>query len=689
MSNELLVELGTEEIPAAFCRRALAALEDLAVERLAAARLAHGAVTVLGTPRRLVLAVANLADRQPDLREDVVGPPTRAAYDADGNPTKAALGFAAKNGVDVADLRREEVPGKKGEYVVCTRSEQGAPTRDVLRTLLADLLRDIPWQKQMRWHWGEDAFARPVHWLVALYGGEVLPVTFLGATAGRVTRGHRFLAPGPIVLEGDVVAYQRALRKAFVIVAPDERRQAIEGELARIESETGAKVRPDPALVDEVAFLVEYPVGICGDFDEGYLDVPEEVVVSAMRSHQRYFAMSGPDGSLMNRFATIAGTVTKDTSVVKRGNERVLAARLADARFFFREDQQRSLDDWATRLDGVVFQSKLGSIGAKVARVRGLAETLGAEHGASHVGRAAALCKADLVTHMVGEFPELQGIMGARYAALANEPGPVCAAIEEHYQPKGSQDALPASVDGAVLAVADRIDTIVGCFAAGLAPTGSADPYALRRASLGVLSILLERGWHTRLGDLVDRAAEAYAGTIEVTARTRAEVLAFLRVRLRGMLVDGRSLPADCVDAALAVGCEDVPDAAMRADAVAALRERADFEPLAVAFKRVANILKGASSSGAPDASAFREDAERELWRAFDAARARVDQHLADNEYGRALDALAQLGPTVDAFFDVVLVMDEDAAVRANRLALLSTINTTFTRIADFRQLAV
>jgi glycyl-tRNA synthetase beta chain len=685
-SADLLFELGLEELPASYASRAVDQLGQLAQTRLAEARLEikdPAAITTAGTPRRLALMVRGLADRQTDVSERVVGPPVSAAFAKDGTPTKAALGFASKNGVDVSALERVEVPGKKGQYVACLRAETGRPAMEVLPGLLSGLVRDLSWPKQMRWGWLEDSYPRPVHWLVALYGGEVLPVSFAGVKAGRFSRGHRFLASGPIELEGDLDGYLKALRRGFVIADPRSRRDSVVGELRRLERETGATVREDDSLVEEVTFLVEYPVGICGQFDPGFLEVPEEVVVSAMRSHQRYFAMQGADGKIVNRFATIAGTVTRDADLVRQGNERVLAARLADARFFFTEDCKKTLEQWAEQLNSVVFQADLGSIGAKVERVRQIAARIpGAD--AQQVSRAISLCKADLVTHMVGEFPDLQGVMGGHYARLGGEQEAVCQAIPDHYLPKAAGDQLPRGDVGAVVAVADRIDTITGCFAVGLAPTGSADPYALRRAALGVLAILLDRGWSVELTDLVSWSAQAHE--VEVPA---ADVLEFFRVRLRGLLVEGRNLPADCVDAALATGFSNVPDAAARADAVAQLRSRDDFQVLATAFKRVANILKGQSTAAAPDPARFSDGSERALWAAFTDVSARVDQQLSARDYKGALTVIADLKQPVDDFFEQVLVMDKDEAVRTNRIALLATINATFTRIADFRQLAV
>lgn len=690
MPADLLLEIGTEEIPAGFLARALDDLRERVPARLADARLDATGIQVLGTPRRLVVSVAGLADKQPDLSERVVGPPAQVAFDASGAPTKAAVGFAKRNGVDVSALERGEVEGKKGEYVLCTRQEAGKSAREVLPGLLTALIAELPWPKAMRWGHGEESFVRPVHWLVALLGDEILPISFAGIHAGNQSRGHRFLAPEPVAVTSALGAYIEALRQRFVIVDPDTRRDMIEAELARVESETGARVRPDAALLAEVNHLVEYPAAVCGSFDQAFLEVPEEVIVSAMRAHQRYFALVEGAGSekLVNRFVTIAGTVTRDLGVVRAGNERVLAARLSDARFFFREDQKIPLAGRVKQLDQVVFQSDLGSIGDKCARIgtiaRSLAEAVGAD--AAHVARAALLCKADLVTQMVSEFPDLQGVMGQHYARIAGEPEPVSRAIFEHYLPRGASDVLPQSDVSAVIGIADRIDTLVGCFAVGLAPTGSADPYGLRRAALGILGLLLDRGWSVSLPTLVDWAASALAGKAQVTDGCRSDVLGFLRTRLKGLLGE---LPADCVEAALTAGFDKVPDARARAAAVASLREREDFEPLAAAFKRVANILKGERVDTAPEPSLFVEDEERMLWDAFVEIEGRVTKHLGAGDYGQALGGLAELKGPVDRFFDKVLVMDQDPRVRANRLALLGRINGTFTRIADFRQLAV
>jgi glycyl-tRNA synthetase beta chain len=691
----LLVELGCEEIPAGFLARGLVELAALAEQRLGAARLGHAGLRTVGTPRRLTLIVTDLADRQLDVSERVVGPPARAAFGPDGKPTRAAIGFAEKNGVSLDALEIAEVEGQKkgskpGEYVVATRRETGRPTAEVLPALIEELFAALPWPKSMRWPQAEIAFVRPVHWLVALYGGEVVRCRFAGVAAGRQSRGHRFLAPGPIDLDGAPHSYERALREAHVVVDPAKRRTMIEAELRRIEQETGATVRRDDDLLAEVTNLVEYPVAVAGAFDRAFLEVPEEVVVSAMRAHQRYFAMD-EGGQLAARFVTIAGTVVKDVAQVRHGNERVLAARLADAAFFFREDQKHGLEHFRARLDGVVFQKKLGTIGQKVERLRALSRALGERLTVDPAtcDRAAALAKVDLATAMVGEFPELQGAMGRRYAARKGEPEAVSLAVYEHYLPRGARDSTPSQPTGAVVGLADRLDTLVGGFAAGLQPTGSADAFGLRRAALGVLRILLDRSWRLSLVELVGLAGDALAPQIAVDAATRAQVLEFLTTRLRGYLVEAGELPADCVEAALAAGADDVVDARERVLALSRLRGRPDFEPLAAAFKRVANILKGEGDGRAPDPAAFVVDEERELWAAFEKIEARVRDSLAGRDYGAALAVMAELKAPVDRFFDKVLVMDPDDRIKQNRLALLGTIHAGFHRIADFRQLAV
>jgi glycyl-tRNA synthetase beta chain len=711
MSAELLLEIGCEEIPAKMTTRALAELPEMMNARLAAARLSHSGVSVMGTPRRLAVMVRGLAETQPDLREEVVGPPVGAAFGPDGAPTKAGLGFAQKNGVDPATLEKREVPGKKGLYAVAQRHVVGQSTRALLPELLAGLVGGIAWPKSMRWGWGEATFVRPVQWLVALYDGEVIPFSWGGVTAGRHSHGHRFLAPGAVEIASPA-GYLEAMRRAFVIVDPEVRRNVIVGELSRLERSTGLKVRPDDALIDEVVQLGEYPVGICGQFDPAFLVVPEEVIVTSMRNNQRYFAMEDAEGKLASRFVTMMMTVVKDPAVVEAGNQFVVASRLADARFFFSEDQKKPLQEWGVKLDSVVFQAKLGesarTIGDKIRRmvkiVDALAERVRCDAKVAH--RAAELCKCDLATANVGEFPELQGVMGMHYARLQHEGDGVADAIVEHYMPKGQGAALPASVEGALVALADRIDTLVGCFATGLAPSGSADPLGLRRAAIGVLQLLLDRGpgsarfaesgdgagFPLTVTELTQLGAAAFEGAVPFGHDASQALSDFFRARLRGILTD-EGLPVQDVDAALGAGlyATEPCDARLRARALgsvpAAARE---------VFKRISNILDDARAkkieiSGAvhPERFVAEGNVEHRLWDALTAARADLDAALAARDYAAVFRILVQLQPAVAAFFDKggVMVMDPDPALRDNRLSLLSAIASPFANVADLRLL--
>jgi glycyl-tRNA synthetase beta chain len=705
MSADLLFEIGCEEIPAKMLARALVELPALVEARLAGARLGHAGVRALGTPRRLAVIVKQLVDRQPDLDEEVVGPPVSAAFGADGSLTRAGQGFAAKNGVEPAALVKREVAGKKGLYVVALRKVTGQPTRGLLPALLAELAGAIAWPKSQRWGWGETTFVRPVQWLVALLGGEVVPVSWAGVTSGRHSRGHRFLANRPIEIAAPD-AYVEALRAANVVVDPEIRRDLVRAELARLERETGLGVRPDEALLDEVIHLGEYPVGVSGTFDPAYLEVPEEIIVTAMRNHQRYFAMEQSGGKLANRFATMMATIVRDPVVVQHGNEYVLASRLADARFFFADDRKKSFEQWNERLAPVVFQAKLGdrakTIGHKLARIEAivgaLVERVACDRDVAR--RAAHLAKADLGSSVVGEFPELQGVMGKHYARLAGLPDGVAVAIEEHYFPRGQGGALPSTVEGALVAIADRIDTLVGCFAAGLAPSGSADPFGLRRAAIGVLAILLDRGpggarfaadtgWPLRTDELIEIASRAFGDTL-ATAAAAGPLREFLRTRLRGLLIDD-GLAAQDIDVVLGVQADDACDARLRARAVAVVPAAARE-----VFKRIANILDDArakqhliSGDVRPALFVAPGGAEARLWNAFGDRQDRLRGALERRQYRDSFAVLAELGPDVAAFFDRggVMVMDPDPVLRDNRLSLLQRIYEPFAQIADFRLL--
>jgi glycyl-tRNA synthetase beta chain len=695
MPADLLFEIGCEEIPAGMLTRALAELPRLVETRLATARLDHQGVQVLGTPRRLAVIVRGLAERQPDLNEEVVGPPASAAFAADGSLTKAGQGFAAKNGVDPTALTRREVAGKKGQYVVAVKRVVGQDTRALLPDLLADLARSIAWPKSQRWGWGETTFVRPVQWLVALFGGEVVPLTWAGLTAGRETRGHRFLANRAVEL-ASADAYVEALRAASVIVDPEERRDRVRGELARLERETGLRVRPDEPLLGEVIHLGELPTGVSGQFDAAFLEVPEEMIVTAMRTHQRYFAMEHPGGKLANRFATMMATTVADPAVVQRGNEYVIASRLADAKFFFGEDQKKTFDEWNAKLASVVFQAKLGdkarTIGHKITRLEDIAGALAKriEVDPVPVREAARLAKSDLASSAVGEFPELQGVMGRHYATLAGQPAEIATAIDEHWWPKGQGGALPTTVAGALVALADKMDSIVGAFAVGLEPSGSADPFGLRRAAIGIWAILLDRGrqehWEHLWIELLEEARQALARQGVHLADTTS-LQEFFRTRLRGIFIE-QGIPAQDADAALAREFRNPVDAWARASACAKISKEARE-----VFKRVANILDDARKTlaiaGAVDPALFVSPVENRLHEAVKDAQVREAEPRQRLDYPAVFESLERLRPTVAAFFDKggVMVMDPDPKLRDNRLALLHGFLAPYLAIADFRLL--
>ena len=697
MPSDLLFEIGCEEIPARMLARQLVDLPAFVEQKLAAARLDHKGVRSLGTPRRLAVIVKQVADRQPDLDEEVVGPPVSAAFAADGTLTKAGQGFAAKNGVApeaFQTLQKKEVAGKKGQYVVAVRHVVGQDARALIPALLADIAASIAWPKSQRWGWSETTFVRPVQWLVSLYGGEVVPLTWAGQTAGRQSRGHRFLSPGTVEIASPE-HYVEALRGAHVVVDPEARKDLVRAELRRLEAATGLRVRPDEGLLGEVIHLGEYPVGIVGEFDPRFLEIPEEIVVTSMRTHQRYFAMEQPSGALANKFATMMATIVKDPVVVQQGNQKVIASRLSDGTFFVAEDRKKSFEAWNEKLDQVVFQAKLGAdakmIGHKVRRLEAIAAAVATAAGADvETARAAArVCKADLASHAVGEFPELQGIMGRHYAKDFGLPAAIGTAIDEHWWPKGQGAALPTSDAGALLALADRMDTIVGCFAVGLEPSGSADPFGLRRAAIGIWQILLARpAWSSLWPTLFAATRDALAAQ-GVVVKDATSLDEFFRARLRGILIDGGIPPQDA-DAALAQEFRDPVDARARALACANISKDARE-----VFKRVANILddaRGKGLAGAPavDPAKFVSDTERNLHAAVGEAQAREQAARTAHDYPAVFSSLERLRPTVAAFFDKggVMVMDPDAALRDNRLALLRWFVEPYLRIADFRLLA-
>ncbi|UFS71542.1 glycine--tRNA ligase subunit beta [Geomonas sp. RF6] len=686
MAKELFLEIGCEELPASFVPKAMADMAAIMKRELESARLSFDTIVTQGTPRRLALVVQNLAEHQPDAELTAMGPAKSVAYDATGAPTKAAQGFARGQGVDVSALTT--VMTEKGEYLACVKKEIGRGTDELLAEILPRLVVTIPFKKSLRWGDQEVRFARPVHWIVALYGGGVVPFSFGNVQSGSVSRGHRFMANTSFEVR-DFAHYQEECERHFVIADPERRKEIIRREIERVAKLAGGNVLADEGLLEQVTYLVEYPSAVAGTFSPDFLAVPREVLITSMREHQRYFSLVDENGKLLPGFITINNTLTEDPTVVVKGNERVLRARLSDARFFFDEDQKHPLETRVEALKSVVYQQKLGTSYEKMERFRALAASLSQKLNPDvldKVERAATLCKADLVTGMVGEFPEVQGIMGREYALHDGEDAAVANAIAEHYLPIQAGGELPASDIGAFVSLADKMDTICGCFSVGLIPTGSADPYALRRSALGIINIILDKKYRIALASFVDSALELLRPKMTRNAdEVRRDVLEFFRGRFVNLLAD--RYPGDAVDAVVSISFDDLVEAEAKIAALAEFRKRSDFGPLAVAFKRVCNIVKEGVDV-AVDAALFQDPAEEELHSAASGVTGKVDAAVAGRDFLGALTHIATLKEPVDLFFDKVMVMAEDEGVRQNRLALLTGISRLFARVADFAKLS-
>ena len=688
---DLLFEIGAEEIPAGFAPAALQQLAQDLSKALDDSRLAHGEVRAVGTPRRLAVWAREVASRQGDAISQALGPPVAQAFDPAGNPTPAAAGFARSQGVEVAALERVETP--KGLRLAVTKVEKGRKAGQVVPAILERLVSGLRFKKVMRSRYDEVTFARPVRWMVALLGGRPVPVRYGEVRSGRTTVGHRFLSPRAIPLSGVPEEYVARLRKAHVLVDPEERRAAVEKELSRAARKAGGSLRPDESLVEQVTWLVEHPTGIAGSFEKSNLELPPEVVISEMRNHQRYFAVVDGKGRLQNGFVAVSGTPVKDPEVARHGYERVLRARLADARFFFEEDRKRKLVDRIEDLGRRTYQARLGSELDRVHRIGAvasdLARALGKEELVPDALEAARLCKTDLTTGMVGEFPELQGTMGGHYARLEGLRPAIADAIEDHYKPLGASEEMPRGDLGALVGVADRLHQLVGIIGVGEKATGAADPYGLRRAAIGILRIVQSRGWHLSLAGAVERSLDALAGARLAADRAvvASQVREFLRGRLRALWSD--EFDGDLVDAVLAAGFDDVVDARQRLEALSSIKSRPDFVPLAVAFKRVANIREkaGEGTGAGVDRTLLREDAETALLDDLTSVEAEVAELRRVRDYAAVLRAVASLKPSIDRFFEQVLVMADDPAVRANRLGLMKRVSDLFGDVADFRKI--
>lgn len=686
---DFLVELGTEELPP----KALPALEqafrDGLVARLAEARLGHGAVESFASPRRLAVKVHRLETRQADQEVVLRGPPLRVAR-VDGAWTKAAEKFAAGAGVDLAAL--EEREEEKGAYVYACKRERGEAAAALLPRLVESTLGVLPVPRRMRWGAEEAEFVRPVHWLVMLLGADIVPCTLYGVAAGRETRGHRFMSSGPLTLAGPDDYPARLEEEGFVVADFAARRERIRAGAETAAQAQGGHLVLDPALLDEVTALVEWPVAVTGEFEARFLELPEEVLIATLQDHQRYFPVRAPDGRLAPRFITISNLDSPQPEAVRIGNERVVRPRLADAAFFWDQDRRSPLAARKALLDSVVFQAKLGSIGEKSRRTATLAGRIAGLLGADTelAEQAAQLAKCDLVTAMVGEFPELQGVMG-RYYALADGLEPeVAAALEEQYLPRFAGDRVPGSPTGQALALADKLDTIAGIFAIGQRPTGNKDPFGIRRAALGVLRICIEGRLDLEVPGLIARAVAAQP--VPTDDALAGEIWDFLLERLRGYYLEGGgTLVAshDAFEAVLARRPQSLVDFHERLAAVLEFQRLEAAAALAAANKRIANILRQAEGKGAGrvDEALLQAAAEQALHQRVALLAAEVAPLVATRRYREALEKLSGLREVVDRFFDEVLVMDPDPAVRDNRLALLARLRALFVDIADVSRL--
>ena len=685
MSKTLLLEIGTEEVPAHVMPGILSQLKENAAKTFEELRIEYKNIKTLGTPRRSALLVEGLAEQQADLSKENRGPAVNIAFDADGNPTKAAQGFARGHGV-----KPEELVTKDG-YVYAMVHEKGGQTVDLLGETLKGLVDGLNFPNNMHWADLDYKFIRPLRWLVALYGQDVIDFEVANVKSGRTSRGHRFLSEGDFEI-ANAEDYVETCRKASIIVDQNERCEMIRQQIAEVAAANGGQAEVNEDLLEEVLYLVEYPTALCGKFDEKYLALPAEAVITPMRDHQRYFPVL-KDGQLLPLFITIRNGGKEHLETVQHGNERVLRARLEDAQFFFDEDRKKTLEQHGEKLKTVVFQDGLGTIYDKTLRLEVLAgyiaDAIGAnEQDKKDAVRAAKLAKADLVTGMVTEFTELQGVMGREYALLDGETKAVAQAIDEHYMPRFAGDSQPASVAGRIVSLADKIDTIVGTFSRGLIPTGSQDPFALRRQALGIVNMLKEAKYHISLSQLVAKAMEllkiADAGQ---QAKLQNDVADFMKLRLKNVLADA-GIRYDVVDAVF-VTVDDIYGVFLRAQAVNEAVKQ-DMEKTIQAFVRTGNIARKAEDvQAAVEADLLAEQVEKDLCKAYEAAASKVEKEVAAQDYAGAIATLSQLAAPIDAFFDGVMVMDKDEKIKNNRLGLLKLVDNLVCQVADFSKIVL
>ncbi len=684
MRHEFLLEIGTEEIPAGYILPALKSIKEIMGRKLEELALSWSEIKTAATPRRLAVCVTGLDERQADRQEEILGPPRKAAFDKDNNPTKAAVGFARSRGVAVADL--EITTTAKGEYMLLRLEKKGQETSLLLADFIPEMIKAIPFPKSMHWGANRTTFARPIQWLLAIFAGKVVESGLDNITSSDFTRGHRFLAPEPFVVS-DYADYISGLRKADVIVDLEERQKLVVEEITRAATDIDGQIIPDPELLNTVTNLVELPVGVCGSFSKKFLQLPREVLITSMRVHQKYFPVADMYGDLMANFVAVNNTRVRNSQLTRLGHERVLRARLEDALFFFNEDCRYPLVDRLEKLNGVVFQAKLGSMFEKTERIIELSSFLAGKTAPdlrTVVERSARLAKVDLVTDMVNEFPSLQGIMGMHYALKDGEDEAVALGVMEHYMPLRAGAPLPAETVGALVSLADRLDTIVGCFGIEQIPTGTADPFGLRRLALGLLHIIEDKEFSLSLTDCLQKAMDLYGNklTSEVTLNNSLEFIKYRFVNDQTR----RGISPGAIEAVTSVAFDDVVDCLKRIKALVAISEQPAFPLLAGSFKRVNNIIKDHRRTNVYT-ELLVEPGEQNLFASLTEVKKEVEPLVFEKQYEQALSAILRMKEPIDSFFDDVMVMAEDDQIRENRLSLLAGIAELFLSVGDFSKM--
>ncbi len=690
--DTLLIEIGSEEIPAGYIIPALNAFSNKILASLYKSRIDHGQATTLGTPRRLVLMVEGVADMQKPQTSTITGPPEKVAFDKEGKPTIAAQKFADKAGLSLDQITVEDTP--KGRYLTAVIEEACESSCTILEQILEKTILSIPFPKSMRWGDLSISFARPIISLLGLLGTTSLDFSVGNIKSSCDTFGHQFMYPGRHAVES-AESYIDTVEAVGVIPSIEKRRDMLTTAIDACAISQGAVILEDDELIDLVTNLVEYPYPVVGTFDKAFLEVPDEVLITAMREHQKYFALGDENGKLKNQFIAVNNTNARDMALVAKGHEKVLRARLSDAKFFYEVDQKSTLDEFAQKLKQVTFQQKLGTVYDKTLRIADLVGYLANESSyddkktlAKNVARAAQICKADLVSQVVIEFTKLQGVIGRAYALKAGETQDVALAIEQHYRPVYSGGKLPQNPTACLLAIADKLDTICGCFSVDLIPTGGADPYALRRQGIGIIQIMMEENLVFSLTSMIEKGLDAYMSDADKKAATVLNIKNFLKNRMVNILVDA-GYSKEAVHSALWASFDNIPDVALRVKALDALRKEPDFEPLSITFKRVENILKksGQDTDLSVDEALFEDTSESKLFNAVLSVKTVVDDLIQNGVYDKALNHIATLRPIVDTFFDDVMVMAKDDKIRRNRIALLSSVSALFKNIADFTKI--